>query len=99
MKIVSASLTVLLMATVTLAQEHAPAVADSAAHPLISHDSSWAGVMIIIILGMFLAAAVIGPIVRANTPDEVPPAHSHDEPPGSSGHHGKSGTVDRHDHH
>ena len=27
------------------------------------------------------------------SPEEVPPAQSHDEPPGSSGHHGASGTL------
>jgi hypothetical protein len=47
--------------------------------------------MLMVIGGMFVAAAVIGPIVRLNAPEEVPPAHAHDEPPGSSHHHGKSG--------
>ena len=67
--------------------------ADPHPHPVIPADSTWAGSMVIILIGLFVAAAVIGPIVRANTPEEVPPAHSHDEPPGSSGHHGPSGTV------
>ncbi|HMB95897.1 MAG TPA: hypothetical protein VKK61_07655 [Tepidisphaeraceae bacterium] len=63
-------------------------------HPAISSDSSWAGVMLIVIIGaFFLPAAVIGPIVRALAPQEVP-LDAHDEPPGTSGHHGKSGTVD-----
>ena len=67
--------------------------ADEFPHPEVSHDGGWAGAMgVIIILCFFLPAAIIGPIVRANTPEEVPPAHSHDEPPGSSGHHGASGT-------
>ena len=48
-------------------------------------DSRWPGVMVIVTLGMFLAAAVIGPIVRAHT-DDVPP-----EPPADAqaqgGHH------------
>jgi hypothetical protein len=55
---------------------------------------------------MFLSAAVIGPIVRLNMPEELPPpAHSHDEPPGTSHHHGASGTLnpppeaDLHEHH
>ena len=83
-------------ATGTEAAAHAP-VADLQPHPTLSQDSSWAGGMIIIVLGMFLAAAVIGPIVRANTPEELPPAHSHDEPPGTSGHHSASGTIDTHE--
>ena len=32
-------------------------------------------------------------IVRLNMPEEIPPAHSHDEPPGTSHHHGASGTL------
>jgi hypothetical protein len=42
--------------------------------PVISADGAWAGVMVMIALGLFLAAAVIGPIVRLNTP-EPPPVH------------------------
>jgi len=46
--------------------------ADSFPHPVISEGWEWAGAMVIIILvGFFLPAAVIGPIVRANTPEEV----------------------------
>jgi hypothetical protein len=71
-------------------------------HPQLSYDSHWAGPMLIIIAGMFLAAAVIGPIVRSEAPQEVPPAHSHDEPPGASGHHGPGGMIapaPEHEHH
>ncbi len=63
------------------------------AHGDDGRGRKWAGVTIVVILGMFLAAAVIGPIVRANAPVEVPVAHSHDEPPGASQHHGRSGTL------
>jgi hypothetical protein len=73
--------------------------ADTFPHPHLSEDSHWAGPMAIIILAFFLAAAVIGPIVRADTPEEVPPAHSHDEPPGASHHHGSSGTHAEEPHH
>ena len=67
---------------------------DPAPHPALPERSqTWPGTTVIVILSMFLAAAVVGPIVRANTPEEVPPAHSHDEPPGASHHHGKSGTL------
>ena len=49
--------------------------------------------MMIIVAGMFIAAMVIGPYVRSELPEEVPVAHSHDEPPGASHHHGPGGTV------
>jgi hypothetical protein len=68
------------------------AAAEPAVYRLAPEDGTWAGVMVIIILAMFLAAAVIGPIVRANMPEEVPETHSHDEPPGASHHHGHGGT-------
>ena len=74
---------------------HAAAVehGDDFPHPTISDDGHWAGAMTTIILFLFLAAAVVGPVVRANMPEEVPPAHSHDEPPGASHHHGPGGTL------
>jgi hypothetical protein len=89
---------ILICATTAIAQQTA-----ANAHPVLSSDSTWAGIMLILILGaFFLPAAVIGPIVRALSPQEVPPS-AHDEPPGTSGHHGKSGTVDHnapeYDHH
>ena len=75
----------------------APSIAhadDPAPHPRLPDPSErWPGTVVIVILSMFLAAAIVGPIVRANMPEEVPPAHSHDEPPGTSHHHGKSGTL------
>ncbi|HEX3355576.1 MAG TPA: hypothetical protein VHS31_01245 [Tepidisphaeraceae bacterium] len=67
--------------------------AEAEPRPTLSSDGSWVPVILIVVGGMFLAAAVIGPIVRANTPEEVPPAHSHDEPPGTSHHHGASGLL------
>lgn len=78
---------------------HHAASADAYPHPQISTDGSWAGSMAIIILLSFIAAAVIGPIVRSEIPEEVPPAHAHDEPPGSSHHHGHSGTHVEDPHH
>ncbi len=73
---------------------HGGAPADPAPHPTLpDHSDRWPGTVVIVILAMFLAAAVVGPIVRANMPEEVPPAHTHDEPPGASHHHGKSGTL------
>ena len=73
-------------ATIALAENATP-------QPTLSRDGSWVPIMLIIVGGLFLAAAVIGPVVRANMPEEVPPSHSHDEPSGTSHHHGKSGTV------
>jgi hypothetical protein len=96
-----------LGARVAAAQEHAAAAepasgqvehASEIAHPTLSSDGSWAGVMVIVVLGMFLAAAAVGVVVRANMPEELPPpAHSHDEPPGASHHHGAGGTIDTHE--
>jgi hypothetical protein len=69
-------------------------------HPVLPGPAKWAGVVVILILGgFFLPAAVIGPIVRALLPEEEPITHSHDEPPGASHHHGHSGTEDPHGHH
>ena len=49
----------------------------------------WPGVMVMIVLGMFLAAIVIGPIVRANLPEEpAADAHGNDHAHGSGDHGG-----------
>ena len=61
--------------------------------PMLDDDPYWTPIVFILIGMMFLSAAVIGPIVRLNMPEEIPPAHSHDEPPGTSHHHGASGTL------
>ena len=45
----------------------------------------WPGAIVIIVAGLFLAAAIIGPVVRANLPEEPPPPH-HDEHHGSHDH-------------
>ncbi len=90
----------LLSCTWALAQEHeTPKAAetttsheaahheavDNQPHPTLSHDSSWAGAMVIIVLGMFLLAAAVGVAVRANTP-EAPPADAHHDDHGHGGH-------------
>jgi hypothetical protein len=62
-------------------------------HPMMPGNTTWVGAMVIIVLGKFLAAAVIGPYVRTEMPEEVPRAHAHEEPPGTSHHHGPGGTV------
>jgi len=76
------------------AAEHGEAAQISYPHPTLPEPQlRWPGVMLIAVALMFVAAMVIGPVVRAEAPQEVPPAHSHDEPPGTSGHHGPGGTV------
>ena len=74
------------------------------AHPTVPRANSlWPGTMLIWVGLMFVCAAIIGPIVRSEIPpEEAPHTHSHDEPPGSSGHHGHSGTIQpgpEHGHH
>lgn len=64
-------------------------------HPVGARDTTWAGAMVIVILGLFVAAAAVGVVVRANTPDEVHDAHNPhaedeahgDAHSGSHGHH------------
>ena len=58
-----------------------PTVSDADPHPIVSADAGWSGVVVIIILGSFLAAGVVGPIVRMEAPDAVPQAFSHHEDP------------------
>src|SRR5436190_13804492 len=83
--------TILMTSTMSLAQEAAPGN-ESHINPVLSQDAMWAGQVVIVIAGLFIAAALVGPVARANAPEEPPVAHSHDEPPGASHHHGHSGT-------
>jgi hypothetical protein len=61
-------------------------------HPALSVNTNWVPILLLLIglLG-FVAAAVIGPIVRLNMFEELPVTQSHDEPPGASHHHGRGG--------
>jgi hypothetical protein len=71
--------------------------ADAPAHlldsrPVIPPEKDpWAGAVIILILGMFLAAAIVGPVVRYHAPEEAPEPSSHDDhghdAHGAHGHH------------
>lgn len=74
-----------------------PALAMFAAdtHPVLPMHTVWVGVMIILIAALFVAAAVIGPILRAHAPAPLPRTHSYDESPGASGRHGPGGTIRR----
>ncbi len=88
-----------------LAQHDAPIAADapsahSAAHvegptyphPTLPGDARWAFPVVMLIAVLFVSAACIGWYIRLEMPEELPPTHSHDEPPGASGHHGHGGT-------
>ena len=67
---------------------------DAGPVPPTDHHAVWPGLVLIVIATMFVLAAVIGPIVRMHAPPaEIPPTHSHDEPPGASHHHGSGGTI------
>src|SRR4051812_42604712 len=97
-----AALIVLAMGTPLIAQEQNRRGVDaraeggvvqntiaSDARPMLPLDpSAWAGSMLIIILAMFLMAAVVGPIVRSEVPQEAPDSHSHgdDEHADAHGH-------------
>jgi hypothetical protein len=64
-------------------------------HPILPAPSSWPAYFFRATAALFVLAAVIGPILRKEAPQDLPPpTHSHDEPPGSSHHHGPSGTRD-----
>ncbi len=77
-------------------QHHAAEAEHAKQTPVVSHDTRWAGIVVMIVLALFFCAAVVGLLVRLNAPPEElpPPSHSHDEPPGASHHHGHGGTHD-----
>ncbi len=55
-------------------------------HPIYSSNANWVGAVVAAVGGLFLAALVIGPIVRAESPQAVPPAMSHEEDPAADRH-------------
>jgi hypothetical protein len=66
-------------------------------HPDLSANPAWARKLVMIAVGMFVAAIPIGILVRANMPEEVPLAahdehgpgeHTDQDTHGSPGHHG-----------
>ena len=63
-----------------------PEAPDKEPHPVLSNDSWWAGVMIILVLGMFLAALGVGIAVQLNPPDEPPPEPAHNDHAHGHGH-------------
>ncbi len=63
----------------TTAAAAAPHAVDTYPHPGVPEHPTWAKNLVAIITLMFVAAFLIGPIVRATMPQEVAPPHSHDE--------------------
>jgi hypothetical protein len=51
------------------------------AGPIYSANDHWVGPAVIAMLALFIAAAAAGPIVRAELPETVPLAMSHEEDP------------------
>lgn len=70
-------LAVLAVSGVAIASETAEAA--SAAMPTVPTETVWAGVMVRIIIGLFIAAAAIGPLVRILMPPAPEPVASHDD--------------------
>jgi hypothetical protein len=55
----------------------ARSAAESDTHPTLSTDATWAGSVLIGIAGFFVAAMVVGPMVRAEAIEQLPPAADH----------------------
>jgi len=67
---------VLAMSGVAMAEHVAGA---ETALPAVPVDTIWAGVMVRIIIGLFIAAAAIGPLVAILMPPAPEPVQSHDD--------------------
>ena len=59
---------------------------ETTARPSLSADATWAGVVVIVILGLFAMAAAVGPIMRSEMVEEAPVSHGHDDPHHAHGH-------------
>ena len=82
--------------TAAAAEPHAPE------HPVLPQDAQWAGLMVMFIIAMFVAAAAVGILaVDMNKAEEVPDAHGHGHDDHGHGHdtHGDAhGAHDSHGH-
>ena len=95
--------TILLSAAVMCwAQEHregasgaaahgAAHAADPSPHPAVPDHPAWVKPVVILIGTMFVLAFLVGPLVRALTPQEMPATHAHDEHHGHKDPHGDQG--------
>jgi hypothetical protein len=105
-RIIIVSAALLFTPLIVAAQEHAAVDAEAPAahataqveeptypHPTLPGDARWAFPVVMLIAVLFASAACIGWYIRLEMPEELPPTHSHDEPPGASHHHGRSGTL------
>ncbi|HEX8524749.1 MAG TPA: hypothetical protein VF669_21025 [Tepidisphaeraceae bacterium] len=73
---------------------HAAVEAPTYAHPALpAAHTTWPFPIMMMVAVMFVSAACIGWYIRMEMPEELPPTHSHDEPPGASHRHGHGGTV------
>jgi hypothetical protein len=66
---------------------------NNAGQPVLSDDGRWVVSWVLIpVGGLFVAAIAVGIVARLESVDDLPPSHSHDEPPGASHHpHGHGG--------
>ena len=64
---------------------------DEAPVPVLPQDAGWVRTVLVVLGVIVVAGAVIGPVYRMWAPEEMLPAHAHDEPPGASHRHGPGG--------
>jgi len=77
----------------------APHAADDSPHPDVPEHPVWVRPVVILIGTMFVLAFLIGPVVRALAPQEIPATHAHDEHHGHKDPHGDThGSTDAHGH-
>lgn len=83
-----------------MAQEgHAPTTSPAGqTQPVLPEHANWAGSMVIMIVGMFVAAAVIGVVVRLNMPEQPPEPQPHDDHGHGHDDHGHGGGHGHDDH-
>jgi hypothetical protein len=69
-KVVACFVAIAMIAMLYSAPARAADFNDSDPQPVLTGDGTWAGAVVIIAIGLFLAAACIGPIVRMHLPEE-----------------------------
>lgn len=102
MRLLIAVLVVLFIGSFCLAGEERAAPAESRSaeiepasgaksettpHPTPAADPQWARSLVMLIVGLFVAAIPAGLLLRSTIPQEMPDTHSHDEPPGAADDH------------